>query len=619
MEKKTGEAMETKNVMRTAIGTIKGKIRKLLDLVGRAKLVTVYAWICVISLVVVTGSWYFSNRIAGESIRNEYEEYNEALFEQTVSDINRGIFDLVQLSYTIMSSESLNDFLTAESFGERNSALSGVQYEFNRLKTIQSYIKAIILYDKNGKMVANTGVTIPSSLYSTSENGMSISFSGVCRIEKNDYFRVMVPLYSVENSMVKEKNGFCCMLVSLDFLEQRLPDVVRAGEQWCAMVDGDSEIILEKGKRPAYLVDESQWFSMKADEDTDGDAYSFLYQGSFEKAKWKILFSIPRNTVFRDINNIQRINMITYLAMGLLIFILFLGIYASFLRPVKQQIAFMNYYAVNRKSRMTVVSDNEMGVLAKNLNYMLDDIDRLNDENIQASKKILEVEYQKKQSELLAYRNQINPHFLYNTFECIRGMALYYNVPDIAAISESLASFFTYNVRGKGYAPIRVICQHIEDYASIIGYRFMKRYQIVYHADEVAMDCVFPKMVIQPLLENAIFHGLETMESDGMVQVEIKKEKEKLILSVSDNGHGMDEAALEEMNKRLKEYDRTNLLPIEKHGIGMVNIYRRLRLFYGDDFTFSVESEMGTGTRVEICVLAEADIKEDEYVSGIFN
>ena len=69
---------------------------------------------------------------------------------------------------------------------------------------------------------------------------------------------------------------------------------------------------------------------------------------------------------------------------------------------------------------------------------------RSNYENIQASKKILEVEYQKKQSELLAYRNQINPHFLYNTFECIRGMALYYEVPDIAAISESLDRFFLY-------------------------------------------------------------------------------------------------------------------------------------------------------------------------------
>ena len=611
--------METKRAMKTAMGTIKGKIRKLLDLVGRAKLVTMYAWICIISLAVFVGSWYFSNQIAGESIRNEYEEYNEALFDQAVSDINRGIFDLVQLSYTIMSSETLNEFLTAENFGERNSALSGVQYEFNRLKTIQSYIKAIILYDKNGKMVANTGVAIPSNLYSISENETSISFSGVCHMEKNDYVCVMVPLYSVENSMVKEKNGFCCMLVSLDFVEQRLPDVVQSGEQWCVMVDGNSEIILEEGKRPSYLADESQWFSMKPDPDTDGDAYSFLYQGSFDKAKWKILFSIPRNTVFRDINNIQRINMTTYLAMGLLIFVLFLGIYASFLRPVKQQIAFMNYYAINRKSRMEVVSDNEMGVLAKNLNSMLDDIDRLNDENIQASKKILDVEYQKKQSELLAYRNQINPHFLYNTFECIRGMALYYDVPDIAAISESLASFFTYNVRGKGYAPIRVICQHIEDYASIIGYRFMKRYQIVYHADEEAMDCVFPKMIIQPLLENAIFHGLETIESDGMVQVEIKKEEDKLMISISDNGHGMDGVALDDMNRRLKEYDRTNLIPIEKHGIGMVNIYRRLRLFYGENFNFSVESEIGIGTRVEICVLAEANIKEDEYVSGIFN
>ena len=230
---------------------VKRKIRRVLDLFGRVKLVTVYAWICMISFAIFVGAWYFSNQIAGKSIRNEYEDYNEALFDQTVSDIYRGIFDLVQLSYTIMSSESLNEFLTAKNFGERNSALSGVQYEFNRLKTIRNDIKAIVLYDNEGKMMANTGITIPSELYSTVNNGSSISFSGIYHIENNDYFQVIVPLYLVEKSVVKEKNGCCSLLVSLDFLEQRLPDVVRSGEQWCAIIDGDSQIILEKGDRPS--------------------------------------------------------------------------------------------------------------------------------------------------------------------------------------------------------------------------------------------------------------------------------------------------------------------------------------------------------------------------------
>ena len=184
--------------------------------------------------------------------------------------------------------------------------------------------------------MANTGITIPSELYSTVNNGSSISFSGIYHIEKNDYFQVIVPLYLVEKSVVKEKNGCCSLLVSLDFLEQRLPDVVRSGEQWCAIIDGDSQIILEKGDRPSYLPTKSQWFSMGE----EADEASFLYIEKFDKAEWEILFSIPQNTVFRDINTIQRINIMTYLVTGMLIFVLFLGIYASFLRPVKRQIAF---------------------------------------------------------------------------------------------------------------------------------------------------------------------------------------------------------------------------------------------------------------------------------------
>ena len=111
----------------------------------------------------------------------------------------------------------------------------------------------------------------------------------------------------------------------------------------------------------------------------------------------------------------------------------------------------------------------------KNLNAMLDDIDCLTEENIRSKEQILEANYQKEQSELVAYRNQINPH-LHNTFECIRGMALLYEVPDIAEIAEALSRFFLVQCEERDMRQIREIADHIHDYASIIGYRFMNKY-----------------------------------------------------------------------------------------------------------------------------------------------
>lgn len=278
----------------------------------------------------------------------------------------------------------------------------------------------------------------------------------------------------------------------------------------------------------------------------------------------------------------------------------------------------MNYYAKNRKSRMEVKSHNEMGVLAENLNAMLDDIDCLTEENIRSKEQILEANYQKKQSELVAYRNQINPHFMHNTFECIRGMALLYEVPDIAEIAEALSRFFSYNVRGKGYATIREIADHIHDYASIIGYRFMNKYTISIEIEEEVRDQYMPKMILQPLVENAVFHGLEPKEESGNVLVFVGKEKDRLEIRVQDSGCGMDEKELEALQVKLKEYDRTSLLPLQKHGIGMVNIYRRLRLFYGTQLEFNVTSKVGEGTQIEILVPMNMKM-EEENVSGILD
>ena len=199
------------------------------------------------------------------------------------------------------------------------------------------------------------------------------------------------------------------------------------------------------------------------------------------------------------------------------------------------------------------------------------------------------------------------------------GMALLYEVPDIAEISEALSRFFSYNVRGKGYATIREIADHIHDYASIIGYRFMNKYTISIEIEEDVMEQCMPKMIIQPLVENAVFHGLEPKEESGTVGVFVGKEKERLAIRVWDSGCGMDEKELETLKNKLKEFDRTSLLPMQKHGIGMVNIYRRLRLFYSDQLEFNVTSKKGEGTRIEILVPLDRKMEGEEHVSGILD
>ena len=192
----------------------------------------------------------------------------------------------------------------------------------------------------------------------------------------------------------------------------------------------------------------------------------------------------------------------------------------------------------------------------------------------------------------------------------------YHHVDEIAEMSEALSRMLFYNLRGKGYAPVGEVKNRIEDYASIIRYRFNSRVALQAQADEAAAEVPFPKMVMQPLVENAIFHGLETVESGGTVWARARRQGDRLLVTVEDNGLGMTEEELAALKSNLNEYDRTGAFPSRSHGIGLLNIYRRLRLFYGDALRFEVESAAGKGTAVRIDVPCEVKEMEKEDVSG---
>lgn len=594
---------------------IRAAAGKLLDLLGRLRLMTTLTVIVIIAMILFSSSLFMSNSIAKGLIHSEYEEYNATIFRQAENAISRSIYDLTQLCYTFMSNSTVVEYFEAPSFKERTVIMDSLKAEFDRLITLQADIKGILLYELNGKMIASAGSgSIPVPALSMVD---SITFSGRSVLDNRDFFSIHVPVYNLTGTRSVKKIGYCQLLLSMDFLHKSLDQLLPSPDYFCLLTDGQGEMLLQKGDIAPELLPELLAMEQFSD-DPEGQV---IYQAKLARTPWTIFFGVPRQQLYASINLLQHNYLITYLILGLLLLMLFVAIYTSVFRPIHNQIHFMTYYAKNRTSRMKISSHNEMGELARHLNQMLDDIDQLTAENVQAQQHILEAQYQKKQSELFAYRNQVNPHFLRNTFETIRGMALYHHVEDIAAITESLSELFSYNLLGKGYAPIRDVKAHIENYMSIIRYRFNNRYAITTDIAPDAMDALFPKMVVQPLVENAIFHGLETVETGGTVTVTITQspDKRRLLLTVADNGLGITPEDLKTLEEDRLAYDRTNDFPARKHGVGMINIYRRLRLFYGDALDFAIDSTYGQGTTVRISVPVQIDDMEDQHVPGFFD
>lgn len=213
----------------------------------------------------------------------------------------------------------------------------------------------------------------------------------------------------------------------------------------------------------------------------------------------------------------------------------------------------------------------------------------------------------KRQSEYIALQNQINPHFLYNTLEAIRGDALMMGMDNIANITEALATFFRYTITDTGsLVTIEDELDNVDNYFKIQKYRFGEKLNIVYENAENEPDILLfqlPKLTLQPIIENAIFHGLEKKSEGGEIRIGMERTEKKVMICIKDNGVGIAEEALEAINYGLEHTTIASLSEENKNkkgGIALNNVCRRIKLLFGEDYGIHVFSLTGVGTEVRI-------------------
>lgn len=215
----------------------------------------------------------------------------------------------------------------------------------------------------------------------------------------------------------------------------------------------------------------------------------------------------------------------------------------------------------------------------------------------------------KKKMDIAVLQGQINPHFLYNALECIRGQALEENVPEIAEITQALAEFFRYSISTKSdIVSLSEELQNVQSYIKIQQYRFKDRFSLELRYDEEEVDILhtvlLPKLTLQPIVENAILHGFADKNSDAQITIEIIRTKSHVNINVKDNGRGMDSDTLFKVNDALKEgeFSLSREQEPRKGGIAMINVNKRLKLFFGESSGLTLHSLENLGTDVEIRV-----------------
>ena len=231
------------------------------------------------------------------------------------------------------------------------------------------------------------------------------------------------------------------------------------------------------------------------------------------------------------------------------------------------------------------------------VNTLLDELDKHSVTIMDQQKELYEMQLLNRESQLRSLQAQINPHFLYNTLECIRSISQYYGVSEVSKIITGMIHIYRYSASNEVDGTLSSEFACAEAYAQIVQVRYEGRYELELELDEALGDCYMPKMILQPLIENAVGHGLAKRFSGGKVRVTACRDGDHVQITVWDNGEGIPASDLEELRQRLARGADTEG---RDGSIGLSNVHARIHKTFGADCGVTIDSREGEGTTVRL-------------------
>lgn len=249
------------------------------------------------------------------------------------------------------------------------------------------------------------------------------------------------------------------------------------------------------------------------------------------------------------------------------------------------------------KERLNLEGCLEIQEIGHEFSDMMLGIEKLNKTIFENTTHLYELELERQKAELSYLRGQVDPHFLYNTLEVMRKQALTKNAPELAQMAVDMGKIFRYSSKGESMVSLREEIEIVKSYVRIQENRFQGRLKVFYMIPEEMMEWKVMKMLLQPMVENAIFHGIEPKTARGSIFIGARKDGNSLLLTLKDNGVGISKEKLVDIRKELEAdtYDT-------RHHVGVLNTQARIRLSYGKQYGLEIESSQYDGTSIFIRV-----------------
>lgn len=547
---------------------------------------------------IVLSIMFYSNTL--KNIREEITLENSYIFDNSVNIIDRTLMEVDTLTSSLASNESTQLYTINNVSTDSFKTISRLA---KTLPIIYRYIDSIYIYSEPTDTVIMDNNSIPLSDLSDTDwinayRAVTSPKGTIIPRSKNNVYPQLItiikPIYVAD-----EKKGAIIMNINTQSIYNSMLYQQYKDGRLFFLVNADNKIIISS--ELSYFntyPDDIGLNTLTIESNPKNSVYEIndknyvVLSGDSTISDYKYISAYPLELYEHKLST-MKLQIIGILL--LLMIIIFILAYVASVRsysPLNEIISFLD----NSQPPADSIEEEDKNELM----YIINSIQtHINDKTKMAE--ILEERMKllrKSQYDML--QTQINPHFLYNTLETINWMA--YNMSNSEnPVSKSLinlASFFRNTLTSGYFVSIENEIKYTNEYVNILALRYGDLFDIEWDIDESILSYTIIKICLQPIIENAVYHGIKQKNDKGLIKIKGLCDDNNIILIVSDDGVGIEKDALDELNKTLSETSFTN----EKSHIGLSNVNQRIKIIFGDSYGIHVESTVGVGTDVYVTI-----------------
>lgn len=568
----------------------------------RDKLIIIY-FVCVFIPILLTNIIFY--HVTTTNIKTQKTVDANYAITSLKGEIQGLIDDAAGIAYLYNIDSQLNTHLQRKYGGPVDyvESLSEIKNIFNRSEKEYQRIKSMKIYSTNPAVLSSAYI----SQMTDKEKKTSWYSDYIDTYHSFPYLYVENNQLSLIQKLNYFGNGQYDNTIKLDFNMDYLRELIHStsfqGEIY--IIDDKEKVIFGK-----YEVNPQKEVIYRQDlvipEHPIEISSAFSNQRYLKN--WTIYGVMDETQILQDIRKSGRfivpLTIINFLIPSLIIILISRNIHGRLKNVLKHM---KSVRGRNYKKIPFELHRDEIGQLSSEFNRMMERIDTLIDDVYIADIQKKDLELRQRQAQLHALHSQINPHFLFNALESIRMRSLMKGENETARTIQNMAIIFRKSISwNTSFVTVKEELELIESFLEIQKYRFGDKLQYNIMTDEKVLDAKIPKMTFLPFVENASIHGIENIVGIGLVTIQAAIYQQKIQFVIQDNGHGMSDEHLEELNRYLVE--DTN---IGNH-VGMKNVMLRLKLYYGDQFTFHIHSLPQLGTTVTLTIPLQTDLNEQE-------